>query len=211
MNLEELKQSWKEMDQRLLHTQQLNEKIIVSMITTRSTERFTAVRRNYIIGLLWITVCLSVGVAILLGNPFDYTLRIQFAPVAIYIICLTAILFNMIQSYLRLNKIDIQENNIDASLIKIIAVYEKPNRLMHYVLSLFFFSSAVLFPLSFLPKDLADATWWSALSARLIPISISCLLLFLAYKLGAFKPRSVSKFKGDLGTLQSMLAELREK
>jgi len=211
MNLDELKTAWQEYDRKLQTTQTINEKVIVSMIKERSSARYSKVRREYILGFIWMLICLFMGCAVLLGNPFDYDLRIQYAPTVIFCGCIIILLAAMIRAYLDLQNITISHNNLDVSLKKIIAVYERPQKFLWYTVIVFLFTQVFLFPLSFLPHSIERLGLWVALAERLIPISIAVLMLFIAHKLGAFKERHKNKFKEDLSELQelrSMSAEL---
>jgi hypothetical protein len=212
MNLDELKTEWKQFDQKVQSTQRINEKIIVSMITERSSERFLKVRRNYLFGLAWMLVCLLFGIAILAGNPFDYEFTIQYVPTAIFCVCLLILISALFKLYLDLQKVDITHSTVELSLKKIIAVYERPQQFLKYTVIVFLFTQVFLFPLSFLPRSIERLGLWFALAERLLPISIAALMLFIAHKLGAFKEPHKKKFMNDLSELhelKAMVSELR--
>ena len=206
MHIDELKTAWNRYDSKLANSQLLSEKIITSMISERSSSRFYKVKRNYTIGLAWMIACLGVGFAILLGNPFDYKLNIQYVPTVIYCVCLTILIVALVLSLLHLKNINITHHNIDESLKKIIAVYERPGKFLKYTIIFFLFSQLVLFPLSFLPAGIERRGLWGALIERLIPIGVSAIMLWIAYKLGAFKERFGKKFKEDLSELEELKA-----
>lgn len=206
MNLDDLKTAWKEYDRKLQSTQVINEKIIVSMITERSGSRFSKVRRQYMLGFAWMFICLTFGILIILTNPFDYRYTFQYIPMILFAIGLIIIMGGMSQAYLALQKITITHNTIDEALKKIIAVYEKPKKFLHYTIVVFLFSQVFLFPLSFLPRSVETRGLWPALAECIIPISIAALMVFAAYKLGAFKERHVGKFREDLSELEALKA-----
>jgi hypothetical protein len=213
MNLDELKAVWKAYDRKLQSTQAINERIIVSMITERSGNRFSKVRKRYILGLTWMFICLMVSVLILLTNPFDYEYTLQYIPMVIFAVGVTILITGMTISYLKMQGITITHQNVGEALKDIIAVYEKPKKFLYYTVIVFLFSQVFLFPLSFLPRSIENKGLWPALAERVIPISIAALMLFVAYKLGAFKERHVDKFREDLNELESlkaMAAELSE-
>ena len=117
----------------------------------------------------------------------------------------------MMQSYTHLGRIKLDQANIRTALKDIVEIYERPQKLMRYVLWIFVFSQTILFPLSFLPKNINRIGLWPALAERVIPIAIAILILFIAHKLGAFKERNAQKFKEDLHEielLKKMAAEL---
>jgi hypothetical protein len=203
MNLEDLKTSWSELDRKLSTTQLIQEKIIISLITTRSSDRFSSVRKNYRLGLIWMIVCFLIGIVIITTNPFDYIFLLQYLPVAMYSVCLLILTIGLFTKYLHLNRIVIDHKSVASSLRGIILEYERPRKFLTYTLIVFLLT-AIFFPLSFLPRQVDKMGWGLALAERLIPMSISALLLFVAYKLGAFKERHVDKFKEDLNELNQL-------
>lgn len=211
MNVDELKTAWQNLDKKLHATKTLNEKLITSIVTERSGNRFQTVRRNYLIGFAWLTLCLVAGLAVIFGNPFDYEYTMQYIPMAIYCLGLLIISGWMMQSYTHLGRIKLDQSNIRSALKDIVAIYERPQKLMRYVLWVFIFSQTILFPLSFLPKSIERVGLWPALGERIIPIAIAVMMLYIAHKLGAFKERHGTKFKADLNELEQlkmMVAEL---
>lgn len=210
MNLEELKSAWTAYDHQLKASQQIQERLITSMITTRSASRFSGVRKKYLLGMTWMTLCLAAGLVIITTNPFDYHSLLQYMPMALYSLCLLVLVISMLKGYLRLQTITIEKETLAVSLRTIIQEYEKPQQLMKYTLITLLFTAVVLFPLSFLPAAVKTMGLSLALAERLISIAISVLLLFVAYKLGAFRERNAPRFKEDLTELEQLKALSRE-
>lgn len=204
MNLQDLKETWNAMDRKLAKTQLIQERIITSLITTRSTTRFSSVKRNYVLGLMWMTLASSAGILIIATNPFDYKFMIQYMPAIFYSICLVTLTIGQLKRYRYLATIDINQESVSSSLQSIIREYERPRKFLNYTLVIFLFTGVFLFPLSFLPRQADKLGWVLALAERLIPISISALLLFVAHKLGAFKERHIGQFKNDLNELNQL-------
>lgn len=210
MNLEELKMAWSSYDQQLKASQRIQDEVITSMITNRSSSRFSGVRKKYMIGILWMMLCLIAGVVIITTNPFDYRFGLQYIPMCIYSTCILVLIIGIIKNYLRLHTITIEKETLEVSLKSIIQEYEKPQRFMHYTLIVLLFTAVVLFPLSFLPAAIEKMGWGIALAERLVPIAISALLLFIAYKLGAFREKNAPRFKEDLSELEQLKAMSKE-
>lgn len=206
MNLDELKTSWKEYDRKLKTTQQMNEKILLSMITERVGNRFATVKRNYVISFSWMGLWLAFSILVIATNPFDYDYSIQYVPMLIFAVGLSILITGLVRSYQVFQKIDINQYNVGEGLKRIIAVYERPKKFFGYTVIVFLFSQVVLFPLSFLPRIIDRMGFVPALAERMIPIVIGGLLLFVAFKLGAFKERHVGKFKEDLNELEELKA-----
>lgn len=77
---------------------------------------------------------------------------------------------------------------------------------MNYTVIIFLFSQVFLFPLAFLPRSIEARGLWPTLAERLIPISIAAIILFVAYKFGAFKVRHIDNFRKDLTELEQLKA-----
>ena len=204
MNLDELKISWKEYDRKLQSARAINEKLIDSMITERAGNRFAKVRRQYLLGLTWMLVCLAFGVLVIATNPFDYDATIQFIPMGIFVVGLVILVIGLITKYVALKKIAISHDNVADALRKVISIYDKPRKFLNYTVIIFLFSQVFLFPLSFLPRSIEVRGLWPALGERLIPISIALIVLLVAYKLGAFKDRHADRFREDLSELEQL-------
>jgi hypothetical protein len=202
MNLDELKTAWQTLDRKLAATKTLNEKLIISMVTERSSSRFRTVKRNYLMGFAWLTLSLLAGLAVLLGNPFDFQYTLQYIPIVIYCIGLSIFAAWMILSYLKLGQVRLDQANIKSALQEIVAIYERPKKI--YILWMFLFSQVVLFPLSFLPKGIERVGLWAALGELLIPMSVTAALVFVAHRLGVFREKDGDRFKADLKELEQL-------
>ena len=207
MELDELKATWKQLDIKLQNTQLISNKIIVSMIRERSSSRLAKVKRRYLFLLLYLAIWLSVGVAVLAGNPFDYSMQLEFAPIFVYCACLSVLTLFLIKINIDLQKVEVNQDSISISIKKIISIIEKyknPNQFLSWARRLLLVSTTVLFPLSFLPRKIARVGLQAGLIDTLIPILISAILVFVAYKLGAFKERNADRFKEYLTDLNEL-------
>lgn len=210
MNLEELKSAWQEYDTKLQSTQALNDRLINSIIKERSSSRLSRVKSQYVYGLFYMCGWIALGLAVLIGNPFDYTRKIEFLPIVIYCLCLLILVFLMLRSFRQLDSIEIAPDNLDNALKKIISFYEQPKQFSTWTLRIILFSSTILFPLSFLPRKIEKMGLWGGLIDTLIPIAISATLVFIAHKFGAFKDRQEGKFRQDLEELNRLKGFLEE-
>ncbi|HYC84318.1 MAG TPA: hypothetical protein VEB86_03810, partial [Chryseosolibacter sp.] len=113
MNLDELKAAWKVYDRRLQATQEINERLIVSMITERSVSRFSRVRKNYGIGFIWMAICLAAGLLVIFGNPFDFRYQVQYVPMIIFCSGIAILMAGMIKPFLELKDVSINHLNVD--------------------------------------------------------------------------------------------------
>lgn len=212
MNIDDLKMAWQDYDQKLQSTRSISEAIVTSMIRERSHSRLEKAISMQVYGLIYLIALVLLGIAILTGNPFDYTQFIEFVPIGIYSVSMIFISFGMLHSLNRLKKVDLNTGDVDSSLKKIIEIYETPKKYMQTALKLLFFSAVVLFPLSFLPRKIETSGLSYALLDTFIPMIISAALLFAAYKLGVFKEVNKEKFKRDreeLNGLRGISDELR--
>jgi len=213
MNIDELKTAWQTYDTRLQLTHKLSDKLIVSMIKEKSQSRLSRVKKHYLIGLIYMICLLGLGVAVLVGNPFDYTYTLEYLPVALYTLCLSILIVAMFNTNRKLQQIEINQSNLDTSLKQIASIfekYQKPGRLLGIALKLIL-STAILFPLSFLPRKIERVGLWEGITDTLIPVFIAAAMVFIAFKLGAFKERNGKKFEeytNELEELKSLSDEL---
>ncbi|MEJ7780607.1 MAG: hypothetical protein WKF68_13575 [Daejeonella sp.] len=204
MNIDELKTAWQEYDVKLQSTQLLTERIVTTMIRDRSDSRLSELRRTHFYGLIYMILMFIAGIAVLAGNPFDYKQIIEYIPMSIYTICIAILTAGMIRAYMVFSRVEINHDNLERSLKTIISVYENPNKFFAHAVKMLIFSSTILFPLSFLPRKIEAVGLWPGIIDTLIPIFISVSMVFIAYKLGAFKERQAEKFKMDMEELNNL-------
>jgi hypothetical protein len=107
MNIDELKAAWNVYDKKVEATQRLNEKVIESMIASRSDSRFSAAKRYYLFGFLWMFGWASFALVVCLTNPFDYQMTWQYVPLWIFIGCVVVFIFGMMNTFSKLKSITI--------------------------------------------------------------------------------------------------------
>jgi hypothetical protein len=213
MNIDELKTAWQTYDTKLQLTHKLSDKLIISMINEKSKSRLSKVRSHYLIGLIYMIGLLGFGVAALVGNPFDYNYTLEYLPIALYTLCLAILTVAMFNTNQKLQQIEINQSNLDTSLKQIASIfekYQKPGRLLGATLKLIL-STTILFPLSFLPRKIERVGLWEGIIDTLIPVLIAAAMVFIAFKLGAFKERNGKRFEEytkELEELRTLSNEL---
>jgi len=123
MNLEELKTSWKVLDERISASQKISEDLAVSILRNRSKSTVSKIQNQlkklflFFVGLFILFAC------ILTGNPFDYSHWYEFIPATTYILLLVAGLKIIIQEIFSINKITLNKANLRESLQAIIDLH----------------------------------------------------------------------------------------
>ena len=213
MTIDELKTAWQTYDTRLQLTHKLSDKLIISMIKEKSQSRLAKVKRHYLIGLFYIIALLCFSVAVLIGNPFDYTYILEYLPIALYALGLAILIISMFNTNRKLQQVEINQSNLGNSLKQIASIlekYQKPGKLLGITLKLIL-SAIILFPLSFLPRKIDRMGFWEGSIETLIPVLIAAAMIFVAFKLGAFKERNGKRFEEytkELEELKSLSQEL---
>lgn len=202
MNLDELKTAWREYDSRLVATEEINQKVIASMIRERSVSRIARIRRQYsvMIGLfLFYTICLG---CCFFGNPFDFTSSAQFAPLKALMIIYIVIAILLFMARMALNKISLDKQNLHGALVQIIAVYARYRRILKRLVRAACFSSLLLsLSISKIPGYGIGTSVFSAL--------LLCgVILFSFYYVGK-KPEGASLGEEEKGFRED-LEELKE-
>lgn len=211
MELEELKTAWGLYDKKIMSTQTITQKLIESMIKERSVSRVERLKKQYFGFFILLIIEAGFMLAILFGNPFDFKYQIQFLPFLLLLMGIIVAFINITQYYEKINT-PLVDKNIGAFLKGILDFYEK-NKTYEKWFGIILFSIGFLVPLSFLPPKLEKYGIQKGLLDTAIPMIISLVLYFLAFKMGAFKKRHKENFKSDLeeyNELKSMSSELSE-
>ncbi|MDQ6476845.1 hypothetical protein [Dyadobacter sp. LHD-138] len=133
MHLDELKASWKSLDEKVAATQELSEQIALSMMKEHSKSTVSKIQAKlkklalYFIGLL------TLFIAILAGNPFDYTNWYEYVPAAAYALLVIAGLEIIIREMIAIRKVRLTKSNLRESLQKIIQFHEAYQSVMDTV------------------------------------------------------------------------------
>ena len=204
MNIEELKNEWKQYDQKLALTERLNERLIQSMLRERSRSRISKIRRDCVIFIVLMFINLALFAGIFAGNPFDFKYTVQFIPYGLLTIGVLLAIISLIKT-LRRFKVNINTVNLHSFLIATIREYEK-NKKMESWFGTIIFSGGLLTVFSFLPRKLENNGLWPALVETAISLLITVAIYFIAFKLGAFKNRKKEGFENDLNDLNELKA-----
>lgn len=205
MNIDDLKIAWQEYDHKLKSAQTLNQRLIDSMIGEKSQSRLAKVQNQYLLGISLSLFWLVLGVAVLTGNPFDYVNVFEYLPVFVLILCFVMMLLLMGKAYYELRNINIGQISLGEALRQILSVYDKPKKFLKWTV-IIMFSSSLLFPLSFLPRNIAHNGVGAAIIDTLIAMVISLVMYFIAQKLGTFKDMNADLFKAYLHELEELKA-----
>ena len=211
MELEELKTAWGLYDKRILSSQTITQKLIESMIKERSFSRVERLKKQYLGFFVLLIVEAGFMLAILFGNPFDFKYQIQFLPFLLLLTGIIVAFINLTRYYEKISQ-PLPNKNIGTYLKSILDFYEK-NKTYEKWFGLILLSIGFLVPLSFLPPKIEKYGILKGLLDTAIPMAISLVLYFLAFKMGAFKKRHKENFKSDLeeyNELKEMSNELND-
>ncbi|TCC97723.1 hypothetical protein [Pedobacter hiemivivus] len=204
MNLDELKTAWLEYDSRLQATEEINQKVIASMIRERSVSRIAGISRRYtgmICLFLFYTVCLAFC---FFGNPFDYTSRAQYLPLAALTLSCIGMAIFLFRARLSLNEVSLDRQNLQEALLQIIAVYVKYRGFLKYTVMVTFFSS-ILLSFSRIITDIPKYGVWPAVFSVLV----FCALIVFSFYYAGKKPNWPNLGEEEKG-FRADLEELRE-
>jgi len=209
MNIDNLKATWQQYDQKLQASQTLNQRLIESIIAEKSQSRLSRVQNHFTVGSLFTLFWLALSIAILTGNPFDYQNIFEYTPIFILALSFIAMLVLMGRAIVQLKQINLSQTNLANALRQIISIYSKPRLFLKYTV-IIMFSASLLFPLSFLPRKLNHSSLGEAIADTAAPMAISLILYFIANKLGAFEDVSGQRFKQYLHELEELKTIAKE-
>ncbi|HRG11597.1 MAG TPA: hypothetical protein PLJ08_23695 [Cyclobacteriaceae bacterium] len=187
MELEVLKKSWANLNEKFQHSSTFNQKLIESIISSRAFTTVDRIKRMYTGFYIVLMVEVVVLVAILVGNPFDFHYNLQFLPYALLLIGVIIALMNLRHLSNAINKISAR-STIDLYLKGIVSIYDQNKRYEKWF-GVSLLAVGLFVPFSFLPQKLERMSHTAALADTVIMISISLVLYIAAFKLGAFKNR----------------------
>lgn len=205
MNLDELKTAWQQYDSRLASTEEINRKVIISMIRERSVSRIARIRRRYS-ELLYLFGFYSVILPFtLIGDPFDYTLAVQYVPPVLLIIsCILMVIF-LIKARAALRQTNLEKQNLQEALVQIIAVYVKYRTALKYTVRIVSISS-ILLVLSHILINIPQSGIWVAV----VSVLLFCALLCYSYYYTGKDPKwrqlgeEEKGFRADLEELKEL-------
>jgi hypothetical protein len=208
MELEALKRSWDILDRKIQNAASFNQTLADRIISSRVMTTVDKIKglNNFFYTVLGIETV--VLIAILSGNPFDFTYRIQFLP---YLLLLTGViiaLLNLLHISRSIRKLS-PAIQIDQYLKRIVSVYDQNKRFERWF-GLSFLSVGLLVPFSFLPQKAERMGLAGALLDIGIMISVTLIIYFIAFKFGAFKNRHKEKLERDLAEWNELKALARE-
>lgn len=202
MELEVLKKSWANLNEKFQHTTTFNQKLIESIISSRTFTTVDRIKRMYTGFYIVLTVEIVVLVAILVGNPFDFQYNLQFLPYALLLIGVVLAFKNLRHLSGAINKLSAR-STIDLYLKGIVSIYDQNKRYEKWF-GVSLLAVGLLVPFSFLPQKLERMSLTAALADTAIMISISLLLYVAAFKLGAFKNRHKESLQKDLADWEEL-------
>lgn len=112
MNLDELKTSWNDLDKKLQDSKQLSTQIVLTMIRQQSQGTVARMQNRLVRLIIFFSGLLMLFVAILAGNPFDFTHWAEFVPSALYALLVVVTLQMLIRHKLKLGKQVVANGNL---------------------------------------------------------------------------------------------------
>ncbi len=208
MELGTLKKSWEDLDKKLRNAASFNQKLVEHVISSRvmtTVDRINRLTNFFYIALSIESVFL---IAILVGNPFDFSFRIQFVP---YLLLLSGVILafmNLLRISRSIRKLS-PAIQIDQYLKGIVSVCDRNKRFERWF-GLSFLSAGLLVPFSFLPQKIERMGLPGALADIGIMITITMIFYFAAFKFGAFKNRNKERLEADLAEFNELKALANE-
>jgi hypothetical protein len=196
MELELLKRSWDSLDRKIQQAASFNQKLVENIISSRVMTTVDKIKRLYAGFYTVLLVETVVLIAIILGNPFDFKFSVQFVP---YFLLLTGVViafFNLVHISTSINRLS-ASSQIDQYVKGIVAIYDRNKRFEKWF-GMILLSVGLLVPFSFLPQKMERMSIGGALIDTAIMISVSLVIYFLAFWLGAFKNPYKEKLEKDL-------------
>lgn len=204
MELESIKKSWEQLDNKLKKASEFNHKLVETIISSRVMTTVDKIRKMNRMFFVVLTIELLFMVAVFAGNPFDFKYKLQFIPYGLLFIGIAIAFLNLLHQDSALNKLS-PDIRIDQYLNGIVTLYNKNKRFEKWF-GVIFLSIGLLVPLSFLPQKIERLGLTKALLDIGIMISVTLVIYLMAFKFGAFKNRNRDKLEQDLAEWKELNA-----
>jgi len=196
MELEILKKSWGNLNERIEHMASFNDKLVDHIITSRVMTTIDKINRLYTGFYIVLVIELVLLIAVLMGNPFDFRYNIQYIPFGLLLIGVIIAFFNLLHLHRSIHKVS-TNNRIDQYLKSIGAIYDKNKRFEKWF-GVIFLAIGLSVPFSFLPTKIDRVGLEGALIDTTIMVAITSVLFIAAMRLGAFKNKHRTQLEQDL-------------
>lgn len=203
MNLDELKTAWKVYDRRLQATEEISQKVVISMIKTRSVSRLARLQQRYMGMIALFLFYLCCFIACLIGNPFDYVRPVEYVPLVLLNLCCVLLVVLLFRARLRLKKAELEGMNLQEALEQVIQIHVSYRQLLRYAIGLLQ-ASCMMIILSFLPRRISEMGAWMAVMVTCFPLIVLSAYFYIMKKRG-WKAEDIEKgFRADLAELKEL-------
>jgi hypothetical protein len=208
MELDAIKKSWAALDKRMQKTADFNTKVLDRIISQRALTTVDKIKRLNLFFYTVLLIELTVFVAILIGNPFDFQYTVQYIPYGLLFIAVLIAFINLftLDKVIRRLAPDIR---IDQYIMQIVSAYDRNKRFEKWF-GIIFLLIGLLVPFSFLPNKMTTVGVWQAIGDTAIMILVSLTIYALAFKLGAFRNPHKRKLQQDLKDWNELRQLVRE-
>jgi hypothetical protein len=187
MNLDELKQTWQHYDQKLAAVNQINDKLIKSMIRARSGSTLAKISRDSLLTMALMAAVSGFCALAIAYNAFDYQYTLQYLPLA-FMGLASGIFFILLCKEFSLGQTELHKDNLTEALRKVLVEHEK-FMVSHRRLAVIILSAGMLWPVGNLTRMIETKGLFPALGLLLGILAVQVVLVLLARKAGAFKDR----------------------
>jgi hypothetical protein len=125
MNLDELKSTWQTYDEKIRTTQQLSEKLVLTLIKDKSNGTLAKMTRQLRLVVLLFCGLIVFLVAAIVGNAFDFTNWVSYLPLGMYLVLAAYALFILLKEYRNIGSFSLTKGNLRESLQLLIRSHEQ--------------------------------------------------------------------------------------
>ncbi|MFC5411854.1 hypothetical protein ACFPMF_21200 [Larkinella bovis] len=206
MTLEELKSTWKTLDDKLSANRRLSEEIVFQLIKDRSKSTLAKMERRLLFaGFIMTGLVLFFGAA-MIGNAFDYTSWYFHLPSVLYISLALVALTVVARTYRTLHRVNLSQQTLYDSLKTVLQAHEKAQAALARVWLLCMLAG-FLFGVSMVARKF-EAYGMAKTSGLLVGQAVLILLLYAAARwiFTLFEDRLGQELRENLQELDSFKA-----
>ncbi len=208
MNLDDLKETWKSMNERIDRDEAFLKKTAEIQFRSKGENRLRQIRQRNVIlvGIFFLEMLFLL--AVLLGNPFDFVYFWQYIPV---VLLLTLVCTGFGRSVFNLRGIvKLHANHQMLDFLENAAHFFDQTERFNQWFRISFLGSGILTVLSFIPNLTRHREFTAVIPFLLLWVALSWGMYWLIFKSGWVSISSAQKFRQEATEWQTLKALLKE-
>ena len=203
MDLDDFKTTWQAYEQKLDSTQRLSHQLLDLVLRNRSRSTIDKMIRELRLATSIMFSLVLFFIAVIVGNPFDYTRFLHFVPAFCYLIIAGAGLYFLRQHNSALRRATLHTHDLYQALSDLIQLRTRHTKQMERVWVLAMLAgSMVMLPVVI--RKFPEDSWTSTVLMVLVPIGMTIVSVGLSRMAGMFTDHHLDELREQVKELEEL-------